>query len=400
MVIILYEEENDMLNFEYSNQTKIIFGKGEEDSVGKHIKAFGSKILLHYGSGSVKKFGLYNKIVKSLVEHSVEFVELGGVVANPALSLVRQGIELCQKEKVDCILAVGGGSVIDSAKAIAAGYYYEGDLWDLFVNGQKPTKALPVGVVLTLAAAGSESSISSVVTNYELSKKCGFKHEIIRPKFAILNPELTYTLPDYQTSSGAVDIIGHVIERYFTNTKNVELTDRFCESIMTTVLNNAKACLDNRTNYDARAEIMFAGMHAHNGMASTGREEDWASHKMEYDITTISGASHGAGLAIIYPAWMKYVYKHDLSRFALFANKVFGIEIDSSNLEKTALKGIEALESFYKMLDMPIRLSAVGINCSMIDDMANNVTSNGMNEIGSFVRLNKDDVLNIYKLAL
>lgn len=389
-----------MLNFEYTNATKIIFGRKTENEVGKQTKSYGTKVLLHYGSKSIKKYGLYDKVITSLNEAGVDYVELGGVIANPKVSLVREGIQICKNEGIDFILAVGGGSVIDSAKAIAAGFYYEGDVWDLFTKGAMTEKALPVGCILTLAASGTESSIATIITNYEEGLKRGFRHEMVRPVFAILNPELTFTLPKHQTACGAVDIIGHVIERYFTNTESVELTDRFCESIMTTVLNNAHIVYKNSNHYNARAEIMLAGMHAHNGMASTGREEDWASHNMEYEITTQSGIAHAAGLSILYPAWMTYVYKHDIDRFVLFAEKVFNIPVNRTNLTETALKGIEALKNFYISLDMPTTLTEVGIKDSQIEVMADLVSHFGKRTIGNFVKLDRQDIINIYKLAL
>jgi alcohol dehydrogenase YqhD (iron-dependent ADH family) len=389
-----------MLNFVYDNKTEIIFGKDTLEEVGKLTKRFGKKVLLHYGSGSIKKYGVYDKIVSNLKDNGIDYIELGGVVPNPKLGLVKEGIELCRKEKVDFILAVGGGSVIDSAKAIALGFYYDGDVWDFYSKGLVPEKVLPVGVVLTIPAAGSENSTATVITNEDGDFKRGYGDISLRPKFSILNPELTFTLPNYQSACGAVDIIGHVIERYFTNTTNIELTDRLSESVMRTVINNTPKVLKDNNNYAARAEIMWSGSLAHNGLVGTGREEDWASHGLEMEISAIYDLAHGAGLAIIYPAWMKYVYKHDLNRFALFANKVFDIEINKNNLEETALKGIEALENFYKAINMPVRLSDAEIDDTHFEEMANKLSSSGTEEIGAFVKLNKEDMLTIYKLAL
>jgi alcohol dehydrogenase YqhD (iron-dependent ADH family) len=256
------------------------------------------------------------------------------------MKLAEEGIALSKEENVDFILAVGGGSVIDSAKAIALGHYYDGDAWEHFyIKGNQPKKVLPVGVVLTIPAAGSESSTATVMTRKDDVVKRGYGHESLRPVFAILNPELTYTLPNYQTSCGVVDMIAHVFERYFSNTQNVDVTDRLCEGIMTTVMKNAPIALENNEDYDSRAEIMWAGALAHNGILGTGRTEDWASHAIEHQLSAIFDLAHGAGLAIIFPAWMKYVYKHDLPRFALFANKVFNIEVNNDDLEETSLKG-------------------------------------------------------------
>ncbi len=388
-----------MLNFVYDNKTKIVFGKGTENEVGNYTKMYGKKVLLHYGRNSIKKYGLYDKVVASLKENDIDYVELGGVQANPRLELVKEGIELTRKENVDFILAVGGGSVIDSAKAIALGHDYQGDVWDFYMDGIRPKQVLPVGVVLTIPAAGSESSVATVISDDETGLKRGYGDLSLRPKFAILNPELTYTLPNYQTSCGVVDMIGHVIERYITNTKNVELTDRLCESVMTTVINNAQVALNDNTDYASRAEIMWAGALAHNGLIGTGRVEDWASHGMEHQLSAVYDIAHGAGLAIMYPAWMKYVYKHDLPRFALFANKVFGVEVNDNNLEETALKGIQKLEEFYKSIDMPTRMSDIEIDDSNIELMAEKATVTSPT-LGQFVKLDKQDIINIYKLAL
>jgi len=389
-----------MLNFVYDNKTEIIFGKDTLKEVSKLTKRFGSKVLLHYGGGSIIRNKIYDKIINSFKENKIDYLELGGVVPNPKLGLVKEGIKLCREENVDFILAVGGGSVIDSAKAIALGFYYDGDVWDFYSKGIIPKKVLPIGVVLTIPASGSESSTATVITNEDGDFKRGYGDISIRPKFAILNPEFTFTLPNYQTACGAVDIIGHVIERYFTNTTNVELTDRLCEGIMRTVINNAPIVIKDNNNYASRAEIMWAGSLAHNNLVGTGREQDWASHGLEMELSAIYDIAHGAGLAIIYPAWMRYVYKHDLERFALFANKVFDIEVNKNNLEETALKGIDALENFYKVIKMPTRLHEVNIDNTHFEEMADKLLSSGNKTIGNFVKLNKEDMINIYNLAL
>lgn len=388
-----------MENFTYHNETKMVFGKGTEAEVGTLIKDYGSKVLLHYGSGSIKKNGTYEKIVASLNEAKVPFVELGGVISNPSMKLVYEGIDLCKKEDVDMILAVGGGSVIDSAKAIAMGVFYEGDAWDFFVKGTVPRKALPIGTVLTIPAAGSESSIATVVTNYELGLKRSCRHGILRPKFAVMNPEVTFTLPPYQSAVGAIDMIGHVIERYFTNTPHVDLIDRMSEGLMRTVMEQARLVKDDPLNYDARAEIMLAGALAHNGSLGIGREEDWACHIMEYEVTQTSGVAHGHGLAILYPAWMRYVYKHDIKRFAMFANKVFDIPYQD-DLEIMTLKGIDALEAFYHELDIHTHLRNEGISEEDLVGMADSCTNQGTRILGNFVKLTKEDVINIYHQAL
>jgi len=389
-----------MNNFNFDNRTKIIFGKGTESEVGKLTKIYGKKVLLHFGGGSIKRFGLYAKILKSLHENNIDFIELGGVAPNPRLGLVNEGIALCRKEKVDFILAVGGGSVIDSAKAIAMGVPYNGDVWDFFDGKALVDAALPLGVVLTIPAAGSETSTATVITKEEGLIKRGSGSPLVVPMFAIMNPELTYTLPNFQTACGAVDMIGHVIERYITKVKNVELTDRLCESVIRTVINNAPKAITNNNDYNARAEIMWSGTLAHNGLVGTGRQDDWASHGIEHELSAIYDIAHGAGLAMIYPAWMKYVYKEDVNRFAMFANKVFNIDINPFDLEETALKGIKALEDFYVSIGMPIRMSDLDIDGKNIDLMAEKATLNGKMTLGAFKVLDINDVKAIYKLAL
>lgn len=389
-----------MNNFTFQNPTKIIFGKNTVQLVGKETKKYGKKVLLHYGGGSIKKSGLYQQVVDSLNEAGVDFVELGGVQPNPRLTLVHEGIKLCRDEKVDFILAVGGGSVIDSAKAISIGVPYEGDVWDFYSYKKSPKEALPVGVVLTIPAAGSESSNSSVITNEDGLYKKGLSTELFYPKFSILNPELTYTLPAYQTACGAADIMAHIMERYFTNTKHVELTDRLCEATMKTMIKYVPVALKEPNNYDARAEIMWAGTVAHNNLLGTGREEDWASHGIEHEISGIYDVAHGAGLAIVFPAWMEYVYKHDIYRFAQFASRVWNIDTDYFDLETTAKKGIESLRSFFKSIGLPTTLAEIDVDDTRIEEMADKCTDGGSYEIGNFVKLGKKDIIEIYKLAL
>ncbi len=388
-----------MVNFEFSNTTKIVFGRGTEDQVGELTAAHGKKVLLHYGGGSIKRTGLYDRVVNSLQSAGVEIVELGGVQSNPRVSLIREGIELCREEQIDFILAVGGGSVIDSSKGIAAGTYFEGDVWDLYLRKEAVGKCLPVGVVLTLPAAGSESSPASVVTNEDGWWKRDIDSLDLRPAFAILNPELTFTLPPYQTGCGATDMMAHVMERYFTKTEHVELTDRMAEAIMKTIVNNGPRLIEEPRDYDTRAEIMWAGTLAHNDLIGTGREQDWASHMIEHELSGIYDIAHGAGLAIIFPAWMKFVYKTDIPRFAQFAHRVFDIEINTRDLEETALAGIKALEDFFKRLQMPTTLSEAEITEEHFEEMAEKATDYGNKTVGGFVKLKKEDIVSIYKLA-
>ncbi|MCF8018507.1 NADH-dependent butanol dehydrogenase [Petrocella atlantisensis] len=388
-----------MLNFEFENRTKIIFGKKVEEQVGALVSANAKKVLLHYGGGSIKKSGLYDRVINSLQEAGVEYVELGGVVANPRVSLVREGIKLCREEQVDFILAVGGGSVIDSAKGIAAGFYYQGDVWELYMREGTFDECLPIGVVLTIPAAGSESSGGSVVTNEDGLWKRDIGSLKLRPVFALLNPELTYTLPNYQTACGISDMLAHVMERYFTRVIKVDLTDRLAEAIMKSVIKQAHIINQSPDDYDARAEIMWAGTLAHNDLVGTGRQGDWASHGIEHELSGIYDIAHGAGLSIVFPAWMKHVYKSDIPRFAQFANRVFDIEINTMNLEETAIKGIEAMESFYGLIGMPTRLSQVNIDETRFNEMANKATNDGTTTMGSFVPLTKADIMAIFELA-
>ncbi|WP_163537016.1 iron-containing alcohol dehydrogenase [Gracilibacillus sp. YIM 98692] len=386
-----------MQNFVFDNKTKIIFGKDQEQVVGEESVVYGKKLLLHYGGGSIKESGLYDSVLNSLKEQGIEVIELGGVKPNPRVTLVREGVELCKKHDIDFILSVGGGSVIDSAKAIAAGAKYEGDVWDFFTGEAVVEDCLPTGVVLTIPAAGSESSAGTVVTNENGDYKRAFGHITLRPQFAILNPELTYTLPAYQTAAGVTDMMAHILERYFTNEKNVELTDRLCEATLRTIINNAHTVLEDPTNYAARAEIMWSGTIAHNDLLNTGRIGDWGSHDIEHELSGIYDITHGAGLAIIFPAWMKYVYKHDIHLFAQFANRVWGVEIDLNNPEKTALAGIKKTEEFFSSIGMPVTLREENIDDDHFEEMARKATERG--PLGNFIKLYEEDVYNIYQLA-
>jgi alcohol dehydrogenase YqhD (iron-dependent ADH family) len=388
-----------MQNFTFKNATKIIFGRGTEELAGPEIKGHGSKVLLHYGGGSIKKSGLYDRVVKSLRQAGIEYIELGGVKPNPRLSLVREGIRLCRENKVDYILAVGGGSAIDSAKGIAVGVYYDGDVWDLYTRKGQAARALPIGVVLTIPAAGSESSTASVVTNEDGWLKRDIGYDFIRPVFAIMNPELCFTLPAYQVACGAADIMAHIMERYFTNVRNVDLTDRLCEATLSAIINNVPKVLAKPDDYDAWAEVMWAGTIAHNDLLGTGREGDWASHQIEHEMSGIYDIAHGAGLAVIFPAWMKYVYKHDMNRFLQFATRVWKVEMDFTDPERTALEGISRLEAFFRSIGLPVRFSDAGLDDRDFEEMAAKCTGNGTATSGNFVKLTKSDVVNIYKLA-
>lgn len=388
-----------MRNFNYKNGTEIVFGRETENQVGSLVKNHANKILLHFGGGSIKKSGLYDKVVASLKKENIEYFELGGVKPNPRVSLVREGINICRENNIDFILAVGGGSVIDSAKAIAAGVNYNGDVWDLFLGTAINHKCLTVATVLTIPAAGSETSSGSVITNEDGLYKRSTGHPTLRPVFSILNPELTYTLPKYQTSCGIADMFAHILERYFTNEPNVDLTDRLCEGTMKAIIDNALRLNVDPMDYNARAEIMLCGTVAHNGSLDMGRLGDWASHDIEHELSGIYDIAHGAGLSIVFPAWMKFVYKHDINRFAQFANRVFNIDINVNNLEETALKGIEALENFFTEIELPTRLSHVGIDDSRIEEMAKKLVAH-RDHAGNFVEIREKEAYEIYKLAL
>ena len=391
-----------MNNFTFYSPTYFVFGKEEENNTGKYVKRFGgNKVLIHYGGGSVVRSGLLDRVKKSLDLENIEYVELGGVKPNPRSGLVYEGIELCRKEKVDFVLAVGGGSTIDSAKAIAAGVVYEGDFWDFYM-GKTIDQALPVGTVLTIAAAGSEGSPDSVITKEEGMFKRGASGEAIRPAFSILNPELTQTLPAYQSACGITDIMAHLFERYFTNTKDVEVTDRMIEGILMTMIHEAPKVIANPNDYQARANIMWAGMDAHNDICGVGRDQDWASHNIEHELSAVYDCAHGAGLAVVFPAWMEYTMNHDVMRFAQLANRVWGCAMDFAHPEVTAKAGIQAFRTFLKSIGMPLTFEELGAKEEDIPFMAHTACyGNGRSgSFGGFVKLQEEDVINIYKLMI
>ncbi|MBH1940440.1 iron-containing alcohol dehydrogenase [Mobilitalea sibirica] len=389
-----------MNNFTFYSPTYFVFGKNTENEAGHYVKRFGgNKVLIHYGGGSVVRSGLLDRVKASLNKENIKFVELGGVKPNPRSGLVYEGIELCRKEGVDFILAVGGGSAIDSAKAIAAGVVYEGDFWD-FYEGKPVTKALKVGTVLTIAAAGSEGSGDTVITKEEGMLKRGAGGEALRPVFSILNPELTQTLPAYQTACGATDIMAHVFERYFTNTKEVEVTDRLCEAVLMTMIKEVPRVIKDPNNYEARANIMWAGMVAHNNLVGVGREQDWASHGIEHELSALYDVAHGAGLAVVFPAWMTYVMKHDINRFAQIAVRVWGCQMNFANPEETAKEGIERLKKFLTSIGMPINFEQLGAKEEDIPQMVEKMGLGENGTIGSFVPLKNKDIEAIYRLAL
>lgn len=388
-----------MKNFVFKNATEIIFGRNSERFIGSKVKNYADKILFCYGGGSIKKSGLYDKVVESLKQNEVEFVELSGIKPNPRLSPVREGIKLCRENNIKFILSVGGGSAADTAKAIAMGVPYEGDVWDFFLGKARVKEALPVGVIITLPATGTEASNNSVIMNEEGWFKKGIATGHIRPAFSIMNPEHTFTLPAYQTACGAADIMSHIMERYFTNVKNVDFTDRLCEAAMKTIINNIEIVLKDPENYDARAEIMWTGTIAHNDLLSTGRVGDWASHGIEHELSGHNDIAHGAGLAIVFPAWMKYVYTHDINRFVQFAVRVWNVELSYASYENIALEGIKRTKEFFQKIGLPVTLKEGNIDQGKIEEMADKCTEGGTQTVGQFVKLNKEDVINILNSA-
>ena len=350
-----------MKNFTYQVPTKFVFGRGAENEVGREIRALGGKkVLIHYGGGSAVRSGLIGRVQAALEAEGIAHVELGGVQPNPRDTLVYQGIELARREGVDFVLAVGGGSAIDSSKAIAHGICYDGDFWDFFCRKAQPERTTPFGVVLTMAAAGSESSNSCVITQASTLTKRGLSSELNRPKFAIMNPELAMTLPPYQIACGATDILAHIMERYFTCEKEVDLTDRLCEGAMQAVIRAARIAVRNPKDYDAQAQLMWGSTIAHNDTVGVGRVSDFGSHQIEHELSALYDVAHGAGLAVVFPAWMRYQMHKDVMRFAQFAVRVYRCDMDFEHPERTALAGIEAHEAFLKDIGMPITLKELG----------------------------------------
>ena len=391
-----------MGNFQYYTPTKIVFGRGAEEQTGQLAAEQGcKKVLVHYGSGSVVRSGLLERICRSLDAAGISYVSLGGVVPNPRLSLVYEGIRLARKEQVDFILAVGGGSVIDSAKAIGYGVANEGDVWDFYEKRRTAKACLPIGVVLTIAAAGSEMSDSSVITKEEGWLKRGYSSNYARARFAVMNPELTMTLPKYQTASGCVDIMMHTMERYFNHSENMEMTDGISEHLIRTVMKNAKILMNEPDNYQARAEVMWAGSLSHNGLTGCGTGGgDWASHQLEHELGGMFDVAHGAGLAAVWGSWARYVMDAAPERFAKFAVNVMGVEPEAEKL-KTAQKGIEAMEDFYHALDMPVCIGDMGIELTeeQMRELAEKCSHFGKRTIGCIKKLDQEDMYQIYKEA-
>lgn len=387
----------------YYTPTKVIFGKGAEAQVGALVRERGCrKVLLHYGGSSARRSGLLDRIEQSLEQAGVNHVSLGGVVPNPRLSLVYEGIRLARAEQVDLILAVGGGSVIDSAKAIGYGAATEGDVWDYYSGARKPEACLPIGAVLTIAAAGSEMSNSSVITKEEGGLKRGCNNDLCRPVFAVMNPELTLTLPAYQTACGCADILMHTMERYFNHGDNLDLTDGISEALMRTVLHHALVLKDHPEDYRARAEVMWAGSLSHNGLTGFGTDGgDWATHKMEHELSGMFDVAHGAGLTAIWGSWARYVCQDRLDRFVQFALRVMQVE-PGDGVEQAVLRGIQAMEDFYRSIGLPTSLTELGISPTdeQLEQMAENcIQAVGGKSLGVVKPLTAQDILSIYRMA-
>lgn len=390
-----------MNNFVFYSPTEFVFGKNTEVQVGALARKYGAqKVMIVYGGGSVVRSGLLDRVKQSLQEAGVAYCEMGGVQPNPIDGKVYEGIQLCRREQVDMMLPVGGGSVIDTAKAIAAGALYDGDFWDFFIGRAKVEKALKVAVVLTIPAAGSEGSGNTVITKTETLQKLGLcAPEHLRPVFSIMNPELTYTLPAYQTACGIADMMAHIMERYFTNTPDVEISDRLCEGTLTAIIKEAYRVKQQPDNYAARANIMWCGTVAHNGTCGVEREEDWASHALEHEISAIYNVAHGAGLAVIFPAWMAFMAEHNPAKIAQFAHRVFDIP-KSEDLEEMALAGTARLKHFFRYMGLPVSFKELGIEHPDIDRMLVSLRRNKGELLGNYVKLTMTDCREIYRLAL
>ena len=387
-----------MQNFTFYNPTKLIFGKDQLSQLQTEIPQYGKKVLVVYGGGSIKRNGLYDKVKEQLHEIGAEVFELSGVEPNPRISTVRKGVEICKTEGIDFLLAVGGGSVIDCTKAIAAGAKYDGDAWDLVIKKAFAAKALPFGTVLTLAATGSEMNAGSVITNWETNEKYGWGSPVTFPKFSILDPVNTFTVPRNQTVYGIVDMMSHVLEHYFHLEENTDFQDRMCESLLITIMEAAPKLLEDLESYEHRAAILYSGTMALNGILNMGYRGDWATHNIEHAVSAVYDIPHGGGLAILFPNWMKHNLNVKPERFKQLAIRVFNVDPAGKTDEETALEGIEKLREFWNSIGAPSRLADYDIDDSKIELMADKATVNG--EFGNFAKLNHDDVVSIYRASL
>jgi alcohol dehydrogenase YqhD (iron-dependent ADH family) len=382
-----------MENFDYCTPTRYVFGSDTEQRVGAlALEAGAHKALLVYGKGSVVRSGLLRRVKQSLAAEGIAFEELGGVEPNPMDDLVYKGIEMVHAHAIDFLLAVGGGSAIDTAKAIAGGALYDGDFWDFYCGRAVMQRAMPVGVVLTIAAAGSEGSGNSVITRREGMHKISLRTNVLRPRFAVLNPALTETLPAYQTACGVTDMMAHIMERYFTNTPDCVITDRICEGALMAIIEEGPKAVANPTDYQARANVMWSGTVAHNGMCGVGRAEDWTSHAMEHEISALYGVAHGAGLAVVFPAWMTYMAAHNPAKIQQYAQRVWGRD--------TAQEGIAALRDFLRSIGMPTTFAELGIDSPDIPTMVSKLHENKGEVVGSYMQLRAEQTAEIYRLML
>jgi len=387
-------------NFTYCTPTRYIFGRDTELQTGAAAKASGmTNVLVVYGHGSARRSGLLDRVISSLQREGIAVTELGGIDPNPTDPKVREGIGICRREGIDGLVAVGGGSVIDTAKAIAAGVPYDGDFWDFWAGKAVVADALPVGCVLTIPAAGSEGSGNSVITLLDGMHKISLRTDFwLRPKWSILNPELTFTLPPYQTASGIADMMAHIFERYFSNTEEVEVTDRVAEGVLKAIITTAPKVMEHPDDYDARANIMWAGTLAHNGICGTGRREDWVSHFMEHEVSAVYGVTHGAGLAVIIPAWMTFMAKHHPGKIAQFGRRVFGVT--SHDDSTAAMETVISLKAFFGSLGLPVTFSELGVAHPDIDLLVKKLHENKGTQIGGYYRLGPVETAEIYRLAL
>ena len=390
-----------MNNFTFYSPTEFVFGKGTEMQTGELVRKYGaSKVLILYGGGSVVRRGLLERVKQTLAQTGIPCLELGGVQPNPIDTKVYEGIDLCRREGVDFVLAVGGGSVIDTAKAIAAGVPYEGDFWDFYIQKATVSSALKVAVVLTIPAAGSEGSGNSVITKVSTLQKMSLRApELLRPRFSIMNPELTFTLPPYQTAAGIVDMMAHIMERYFTNTADTEIADRLCEGTLKAIITEAPRVMADPKDYGARANIMWSGMIAHNGTCGVGNEEDWASHFMEHEISALYDVTHGAGLAVIFPAWLTWMASHHVEKVAQYAARVWDVPV-SEDLKAMALEGVARLKSFFTSIGMPVNFAQLGVEHPDIELLVEHLHANKGEQVGCYVRLGRKETREIYELAL
>ncbi|WP_283170915.1 iron-containing alcohol dehydrogenase [Curtanaerobium respiraculi] len=390
-----------MQDFEFFSPTHFVFGRNAEQKAGTMLAERGaSKVLVHFGGNSARANGTLDSVEESLKEAGVDFIELGGVRPNPEIGLVREAVDLCKKEGVDWVLAVGGGSVIDSAKAVALGVRYGGDVWDFFGTGKDPESVLPIAVVLTIPAAGSEGSPNTVISNDELGRKTGYGRPMLRPQLAFMNPELTFTLPPYQSAAGMVDMFAHLLERFFDDLGAVPVTDNLCLSLMKTIRAEAPRVMAEPDNYDARANIMWAGMLCHNGVAGVGRHTDWATHGLEHELSALNPQiTHGAGLAVMFPAWMEYVYPENPARLIQYGAEVFGLT-PTGDTDADVYNAIDETRSFFASLGMPTSLEELGVFEDDIESMIPTLLENKGEPFGSFMKLSMDDAREIYRLAL